>query len=262
MVSRDARASDLEVRGTPDHSLPQSDRQNVFKEHYNGGEKHIASQRNDASDNRHLTEAEESSHGQHRSRMSTPMLVLLTAAITAIIVGAAVGGGLGSKLAQKRSHPSTPTTKTVTVTATGTASAQTTTGGLVLDYRTINVDRIYNVALDCPHIDGTTYSTVSNGQTFSISCHGAFEGPTILTMLALSIYTCIEACDSFNAEQGNDTACRFAEFHATLGPDAGLPAQYNNCYLLYANATAAHIGQDSLENRGLAASAQLFSQVG
>ena len=120
---------------------------------------------------------------------------------------------------------------------------------------------MYNLALDCPDLNGQEYIAASSGQTFQISCETALVDGDITTFLAYTIQDCIESCGAVNRyalEYGytdSSSNCTSIEFHALMGP----PDTRTNCWLKWSNTRTGGQSSDSLESQHLAASAKLIS---
>lgn len=64
------------------------------------------------------------------------------------------------------------------------AAPTTTSGGLLVGYAAKPPLDIYSVELDCPAIDGTSYTTAMTDQVYSIACGVSLDGGNIAFLLA------------------------------------------------------------------------------
>ncbi|KAI9852958.1 MAG: hypothetical protein M1824_001656 [Vezdaea acicularis] len=163
-------------------------------------------------------------------RPATFWLSLALAAV--IIIAAAVGGGVGgtrhtsqssslpSPLTSSLPSPGASTTSAPVPSSTATTNLTAPTQGLA--------------ALDCPNINGRTYTKVAGGNeySFQISCGVDYPGRgswvDIIPIAAYSVYSCMDACAGYNTYYGSRN-CIGIEFNANLASISG--PNLGNCWL-------------------------------
>ncbi|KAK3713315.1 hypothetical protein LTR37_008507 [Vermiconidia calcicola] len=147
---------------------------------------------------------------RHKIRGLSPLMFgLLVALITAVVVGASVGSGLGSALAEARSGTPTATvsvTSTVTARSEALASPTTNSQGQLVNYAVVPPSDVFSVALDCPNLEGKSYTTTS-GDVFSLSCTNGWGGEDLHTFLAYTYQDCINACSYYNYRRNGELVC-------------------------------------------------------
>ena len=167
-------------------------------------------------------------------------------------------------LTQQFCSPQETATRTITHTAHATSSAPaaaTTSGGKLLNYVPTLPSSIYNVALDCPSLNGQVYTTNSSDQTFQISCEIGLYGGDIVSFVSYTLEDCIESCgtinhySSTNGYTGDTSTCTVAEFHSRMGTGD----TQSNCWLKWGDTTLAPQTSGDAESLNLAASAKLIN---
>ncbi|KAI0914255.1 hypothetical protein F4823DRAFT_396897 [Ustulina deusta] len=193
-------------------------------------------------------------------------IITITVTATALIVGGAVGGGLGASLASCRQNlgvvqscdnsnsnqcenASPITTKDLPLTTTTSSAAfQTTTGGLLVNYKIEPPSKVFNISVDCDTLAGSIQVT-QDQEKFLVYCgvdfgHGNRKDKNgneiiladIIGIIAYSMDDCLEACSryTYNSQLwGVNSSCG----SVTLRVDMANTTK-SNCWLK--NSTITH----------------------
>ncbi|KAK5272405.1 hypothetical protein LTR99_001797 [Exophiala xenobiotica] len=175
--------------------------------------------------------------------LSLGAYTILIIGITAVIMGAALSGGLGGALAAKssdnKSVPTTTVTATVTnaaATATGSSAATASVTGVVRNYSPVLPAQVNTTALDCT--DQATITSYS-GDSYTLSCNTNYGGNDIMSFIAYTLDTCINACSNMNSIAGT-TTCHGIMFNANM--EKIYSEDMGNCWLKSLMASASEDG--------------------
>jgi hypothetical protein len=190
--ARHSTESGLEVRGTPDYSIPQPNPDHsAQKEHYTYAAVQPVVWPGQSQQNSSLPDEKQNLEVPETLRLTwfnrhPWLLAWIVAAVVGIVVGGAVGGGLGGVLISRQSSLSTwygiflyflccfvegdadpgpCSLQTLASTSRESSGPKTNSDGLYIDYTVQPSSNVALLALECPSIDGKTY-TATTGQAF------------------------------------------------------------------------------------------------
>ncbi|KFY61607.1 hypothetical protein V496_04957 [Pseudogymnoascus sp. VKM F-4515 (FW-2607)] len=161
-------------------------------------------------------------------------IVLVVVAI--VIVAAAVGGGVGGSMAAKDSNKSENNQSSPTPTSTSTPTSSTTPTSSSTSTSSITPAGPFPTSgvlpLDCPAINGTTYSTIPSGSssnyTYLINCDVNYEGPDVFKTRTRTLDLCMDECAK-HSDANSNNPCALVVWIGNL--TLALPNTDGNCYL-------------------------------
>lgn len=166
----------------------------------------------------------------------------IAALIVVIALGVGIGAGVGIGRQQRTKDPSSlsttsglPSTSSVSTPAPSSSGSPTSTQ----DVAPVTSGTHGIAANSCKSKDPQTYRT-GKGTTFVAYCftdwptgHRAFDGDGIVKDIGkATVYdfeSCMEECEKFNDENGNETRCWAITYSANLTSSIG--GQGGNCFL-------------------------------